>query len=902
MESADNSGMVKENVSPRPPLALRWLAALVALTAAALLLAARFDAALPAALPPTTADRFSGEAAHLYLRNLTSIGPRVAGSYENEVWTVGTLVRLVRALAADAAPHNVVELDRHEAAGAFNLTFFDGMNNVYRDVQSVMARVRGAGGVRAHEPALLLNCHFDTVPDSPGASDDGAGCAVLLETLRALAASGEPLRRPVVFLFNGAEENIMQGAHAFVTAHRWARAVRVFLNLEACGAGGREVLFQAGPRDPWLIEAYASAVPYPFASSLAQELFESGALPGDTDFRIFRDFGKLSGLDFAWSANGYVYHTALDTWRRVPAAALQRTGDNVVALARRLLAAPELAAPPAARAPLVYFDVLGVLVLRAAPAAAAALALAAAALVLLNVHAHAAQARRQLFVRRAAWWRAVGGAALWLAGGGAAGVLLSAALAGLLALCDASLAFYSRDWLLAPLAALPAITVSWWAMLRWARGAAWAGARGWWRARAARDGAALLGAAALVASAALRLRSGYLPLAGTLLGALADRLGALAPEGARGDAARAWLWGASAALPALQSWYLLLALLSTLAPIAGRAGSPALPADALLLALTAAVAQWAAGWLLPFVLVTRRPQILMYISALVSCVTLLLVASGPLYAPYSAERPQRLFVFHARRTLHAPLFPAAGTPSTPSTPADRDNATHEDVFWVPELDANTARTVREMAGKAGLEMVPASDECARWVYCGAPYYLPVRALVPRGLTLRARAPPAVRLGARLRLQELGARVAELHIDLTGPNHVVLIISPTRGTRVSWLSAPPAGALEPLVALPWREQQRDTYFVSLHAARPDTPARWQLTLRLEREADGEAASGADGGAASGADGARWASLSLSGHALAAGRAAWSAAHRALAATAHAHAAVTGWGVHTHLYVV
>lgn len=41
------------------------------------------------------------------------------------------------------------------------------MNNVYRDVQSVVARVRGAGG-RASRTALLLNCHFDTVPDSPG--------------------------------------------------------------------------------------------------------------------------------------------------------------------------------------------------------------------------------------------------------------------------------------------------------------------------------------------------------------------------------------------------------------------------------------------------------------------------------------------------------------------------------------------------------------------------------------------------------------------------------------------------------------------------------------------------------------------------------------------------------------
>lgn len=87
-----------------------------------------------------------------------------------------------------------------------------------------------------------------------GASDDGAGCAVLLEVLRALSSAPRPFPHDAVFLFNGAEENIMQASHAFVSAHRWARRLRVVLNLEACGSGGREVLFQAGPHDPWILE------------------------------------------------------------------------------------------------------------------------------------------------------------------------------------------------------------------------------------------------------------------------------------------------------------------------------------------------------------------------------------------------------------------------------------------------------------------------------------------------------------------------------------------------------------------------------------------------------------------------------------------------------------------------
>lgn len=152
--------------------------------------------------------------------------------------------------------------------------------------------------------------------------------------------------------------------------------------MEACGAGGREVLFQAGPNHPWILETYSEEVPYPYASSLAQEIFQSGVVPGDTDYRIFRDFGNLSGknlnnkknvihlhiisgLDFAWSANGYVYHTKFDTIDQIPLGSLQRTGDNILSLARGMARGHQLSNIESHRAGnLVFFDFLGAFVVR----------------------------------------------------------------------------------------------------------------------------------------------------------------------------------------------------------------------------------------------------------------------------------------------------------------------------------------------------------------------------------------------------------------------------------------------------------------------------------------------------------------------------------------------------------
>ncbi|KAJ9585933.1 hypothetical protein L9F63_020441, partial [Diploptera punctata] len=308
-------------------------------------------------------DRFISERAMNHLMRLTDIGPRTAGSYENEVLAIKFFKEEIEGVLSTANPVHHVEVDIQKTSGAFPLTFLDGMTNVYRNVQNVIVRVSSQG---VQSPfSLLLNCHFDTVSGSPGGSDDGASCAIMLEILQVITQSNQPLKHNLLLLFNGAEENLMQASHGFITQHKWAKEVRAFINLEACGAGGREILFQAGPNHPWIMQIYSETVPYPYASSLAQEIFQSGVIPGDTDFRIFRDFGHVSGLDFAWSKNGYVYHTKFDNVSQIPLGTLQRTGDNILALTLGLVNSDKMDdTDKYAAGNLVFFDFLGAFVFR----------------------------------------------------------------------------------------------------------------------------------------------------------------------------------------------------------------------------------------------------------------------------------------------------------------------------------------------------------------------------------------------------------------------------------------------------------------------------------------------------------------------------------------------------------
>ena len=151
--------------------------------------------------------RFVAERARAHIVNLTSIGPHVAGSYENEVLAVKFLTNVINNIIREANENHKIVLDITKHSGAFPLTFLDGFTNVYQNVQNVIVKL---GPQRPSQHSLLLNCHFDTFVQSPGGSDDAAACAVMLEILRVMSRSSKLLKNNIIFLFNGAEENILQ--------------------------------------------------------------------------------------------------------------------------------------------------------------------------------------------------------------------------------------------------------------------------------------------------------------------------------------------------------------------------------------------------------------------------------------------------------------------------------------------------------------------------------------------------------------------------------------------------------------------------------------------------------------------------------------------------------------------
>ncbi len=217
---------------------------------------------------------------------------------------------------------------------------------VWSAVRNVLARVKG----RRADAALLLVAHYDSMPASPGASDNASGVATLLETARVLRGRGEP-RNDVILLFTDSEEFGLAGAESFATQHPWARDAGVVLNFDARGTSGPSLMFETSQGNGWLIGQLLRAAPFPRASSLYHEIYRT--MGNDTDLSVFMHRG-LPGMNFAFIERPGPYHTSGDTIAALDRATLYQHGSNAVSLALAL-ANVDLRSPAAPD--VVYFTI-----------------------------------------------------------------------------------------------------------------------------------------------------------------------------------------------------------------------------------------------------------------------------------------------------------------------------------------------------------------------------------------------------------------------------------------------------------------------------------------------------------------------------------------------------------------
>jgi hypothetical protein len=111
-------------------------------------------------------ERFIAERALNHLRQLTSYGSKPVSSYENEVLAVQFLIREISFIMHRANPEQSIEFDIQKCTGSYFLAYTPhGCTNYYSQVQNLVVKLSSSTNSSA---SLLINCHFDSVPTSPG--------------------------------------------------------------------------------------------------------------------------------------------------------------------------------------------------------------------------------------------------------------------------------------------------------------------------------------------------------------------------------------------------------------------------------------------------------------------------------------------------------------------------------------------------------------------------------------------------------------------------------------------------------------------------------------------------------------------------------------------------------------
>jgi carboxypeptidase Q len=126
-------------------------------------------------------------------------------------------------------------LERLAANGKVTIEYsYDSSFTPAHTLHNVVAEIRG---IERPDEWIAVGAHLDSWDVGSGAQDNGSGCAMVLESARAIAALGHPPRRSIRFILWAGEEEGFLGSQAYTQTHKAELAKCIAaLNADA-GAG-----------------------------------------------------------------------------------------------------------------------------------------------------------------------------------------------------------------------------------------------------------------------------------------------------------------------------------------------------------------------------------------------------------------------------------------------------------------------------------------------------------------------------------------------------------------------------------------------------------------------------------------------------------------------------------------
>ncbi|ETN66277.1 hypothetical protein AND_001924 [Anopheles darlingi] len=760
---------------------------------------------------PTHSERFIAALAKQHLLEMSSVGPRVAGSYANEVLTVGFLRRVIQAIADNANPVHRVELEVQQAYGHMFLDYEKyPQTSVYRGIQNVVVRLVPSGGVAEPEHFLMLSSHFDSVPQSPGAGDDGTMSVIMLEVLRKLSQHPQPFAHGIVFVFNGCEENTLQGSHAFVAYHPLFQRVRTFINMDVAANGGRDIMFQAGPKYSFLMEYYRDNVPHPYCTAVAEELFQADLVPSETDYYVYTKFGNIPGMDFAHSTWGYLYHTAYDSYSTIPETTLQHTGDNVLALAKALANADELydiREHEGSKA--VFFDFLNWFLiyypLWASILLNVGLSLIAIAVIGISLWMTMRQHGVALGTLTIQCLLSVGVILLSVI----VGVGLSLVLAVILNAVGSSMSWFTQSWLISGLYGCPYLLALLAGPVLFVRFVRQDQLPVQVRVQLLLHVTCLLYVLILIVLTAMSIRSAYLFTVVILFYTITAMVNLLIRY-----KSTHWIYvhliGQIIPIAYLSS--VSLTSFSTFIPMQGRGSAGSNPE--LLIALFAVLlALLGTGLITPLLALTRKPYWYVGFVGLFFVISIIVMVTEAGFPFRAATSPQRYYIYHMDRHF----YHHNGT-------MRRSDAR----YYIHPQDRHTPDLIMDLIPEMA-QATKLGDECDRELYCGIPFYQNTQHSQRDNAWWLPAAVPIIPVPVELQLTnkrfDAVTNGTTFRFTVSGPDHMSFYVSPVQGiTLTSWSFSDRI----PRSGLRWQGQ--DVHYINYVHGIDDSPYEFDITVQ------------------------------------------------------------------------